>query len=87
MCKTSTIGNTTKSSYSEIGIAETITYMNNARTINNDRPGKAKGNVDIVARKKQINANIEIYYTMHLNKNKTLTMSHKISQTSILISI
>lgn len=42
MCKASAISNATRPGYSEIGNAETGTYVDGAGTINNDRLDKSK---------------------------------------------
>lgn len=66
--------------------AETGTYMNNTKTMNNDKSGGIKDEVDIIAKEKQTDANSEIYYVMHPSKNGTSIMPDKINKTLILIS-
>lgn len=65
---------------------ETSACIDNAGTMDNNGPKRAKDKVNIVARKKQTDANNKIYYAMHLSKNRTLTMPDKTNKTPILIS-
>lgn len=69
MCKANTIGDATNPGYSKVGNTETSAYVNSARTIDDNRPKGAERKVDIIARKKQINANSKMYYAMKLSKN------------------
>ena len=66
--------------------SETDVCVNGARTINDDGPKEVKGKVDIVAKEKQTDANSEIYYAMHLSKNRTLTTPDKTNKTLILVN-
>ena len=80
------MGDATKPGCSEVGGVETGTCVDNTRTMDDNRPGGAEGEVDIVAREKQTDANSEIYYAIHPSKNKTLTTPDKTNKTPILIS-
>ena len=80
------MGDATGPSCSELGGAKTSACVDAARTMDDDGPRGVEGEVDIVAREKQTDADSEIYYAMHLSKNGTPTMPDKTYKTLILIS-
>ena len=86
LCKASAVSDAIRPGCSEMGGVNTDACVNRAKTIDDNGPGGTKGEVDIVRREKQIDANSEIYYVMHLNKNGTLTTPNKTNKTLILIS-
>ena len=77
---------TTGPGCSKVGSVETGACMDNTRTINDDKSEGVEGKVDIVVKEKQIDANSNIYYAMHLGENKTPTTPDKTNKTLILIS-
>ena len=86
MCKASAVGNATGPSCGKVGGAKTAACVDGAGTMDDDRPGGVEGEVDIVAREKQTDADSEIYYAMHPSKNKTPMMPDKTNKTPTLIS-
>lgn len=80
------MGNAIGLGCSEVHGAETGVCIDSTGTMDNDKPGKVEGKIDIIARKKQTNPNSEIYYTMHLSKNRTPTMPDKTNKTLLLFS-
>ena len=69
-----------------MGNAEIGACIDNAVIIDNDGLGGAKGEVDIIGKEKQIDADSEIYYAMHVSENKITIMLDKTNKTPILIS-
>lgn len=86
MYKASTVDDATGPSCSEVGGAETSTYMDGAGTIDDNGPGEAEGKIDIVAGEKQAYANSEIYYAIYPSENGSPTMPNKTNKILILIS-
>ena len=76
----------TKTGYSKIGSAEVSIYVDNARTMDDNRPGWTEGKVNIVTKEKQTDANSKVYQAMHLSDNSMPTMPNKTNKTPILIS-
>ena len=79
------MGDATVPGCSEVGGAETGTCVNDAGTMNNDGLEGTEDKVDIIARKKQTDADSEIYYAMHPRKNKTPTKPDNTNKIPILI--
>lgn len=86
MYKASAIGDITRQGCSEVGNAKTGICVDGAGTMVDDEPGGAEGKVDIIAKKKQTDANSERYYIMHPSPNKTPMTPNKTNKTPILIS-
>lgn len=86
MYKTSAISDTIGPCCSKIGGAKTSTCVDNAGTMNNNGLGETEGEVDIVAKEKQIDTNSEIYYVIHPSENGTSITPDKINKTLILMS-
>lgn len=86
MCKSNLVNDVTRPGCCKMGGAETSACVDGAGMIDNNKPERAKGEIDIVAREKQTDANSEIYYTIHSSKNGTPTMSDKTNIIAILIN-
>ena len=80
------MGDATGPGCSEVDGAKTGACVDGAGTMDDNGPGGVKGDVDIVAREKQTDADSEIYYAMHPSENGTPTTPDKTSKTPILIS-
>lgn len=63
------MSDTTKLSYSEVNNPGINGARISARTIDDDGLGGVEKKVDIIAKEKQINMNIEIYYIPKQEKN------------------
>lgn len=86
MYKAIAISNATRQGFSNVSVAKTDAYVDNGRTINNNKLKEAKSKIEIIVGKKQTNANSEIYYAIHQSENKTFIMPDKINRILILIS-
>ena len=80
------MGNATRPGCSEMGGGGTGACVDSTETINDNRLRKAEGEIDIIARKKQTDAKSEIYYAMHLSKNRISITPDKTNKSLILIS-
>lgn len=87
MCRANAETDNIGPGYNEVGNAETsVSYIDDDGTIKDDRPGEVEGKVNIVARENQTDVNSEIYYAMHLGKNKTPTTLDMTNKAFIMIS-
>ena len=86
MCKANGVCDAISLGYNGVANAETSVCVDNSGTLDNDRPRVTKGKVDIIAKKKQTDANNEIYYAINLNDYGTLTTPKKTNTRPILIS-
>lgn len=64
MVKTSVVNNAIRLGYNRVNGAKIGISMDGAGIINKDKPKKAKDEINIIAREKQKNANIKIYYIL-----------------------
>ena len=69
-----------------MGSAKTSACVDGAGMMDDDELGGVEGEVDIVTKEKQIDAESEIYYAMHPSENGTPTTPNKTNKTPILIS-
>ena len=80
------MGDVTVPGYSEVGGGENDACVDEAETMDDNGSEGAEGEVDIIAKEKQTNADSKIYYAIHTSKNKTSTTPDKTNKTPILIS-
>lgn len=71
---------------SNVGGAKTSVCIDSSGMMDDNRLGRVKSKVDIIAREKQTDDNREIYYGIHLSKNRTPITLDKTKKTFMLIS-
>ena len=80
------MGDATGLGCSKVGGAQTGACIDNGGKIDNDRLEGARGEVNIVAREKQIDADGKIYYAIYPSENGTFMTSDRTNKIFILIS-